>query len=154
LTEGTEDSIHDLDVDDTLRVDAQGPNFFFHINDRLVAQVTDPDYPSGEVGFYVESVDAPNAHIHFDTLTIRNVELSMMCDINTMALYVQSGPGKTYSSFAVLSNGDTVPPLGLSPDGEWIKVKVEGSENEGWVFNSEGFVSCNAPVDLLPTVSP
>ena len=29
LQEGTEESIQDLDVDDVLRVDAQGPNFFF-----------------------------------------------------------------------------------------------------------------------------
>lgn len=154
LTEGTEDSIHDLDVDDILRVDAQGPNFFFHINDRLVGQVTDPDYASGEVGFYVESFDSSNTHIHFNTLTVRNVELSMMCDVNALALYVRSGPGKIYSSSSVLTNGDTVQPLGLSPDGDWLKIKVEGGEHQGWVFNSEGFVSCNAPVDLLPTVGP
>src|SRR5688500_6046625 len=74
LQEGTEDSIHDLDVDDLLRVDAQGANVFVHINDRLVGQVSDPDYASGEVGFYVESFDSPNTHIHFNTLTIRDVE--------------------------------------------------------------------------------
>src|SRR5215217_8804040 len=55
LTAGTADSLHDPDNDDILRVDAQGPNFLFHINDQLVGQTTDPDYASGEVGFYVES---------------------------------------------------------------------------------------------------
>ena len=54
LTEGTAENVHDADVDDNLRVDAQGPNFLLHINDQLVGQVTDPDYASGEIGFYVE----------------------------------------------------------------------------------------------------
>jgi hypothetical protein len=154
LQEGTEESIHDLDVDDVLRVDAQGPNFFFHINNRLVAQVTDPDYASGEVGFYVESFDSPNTHIHFNTLTIRDVELSLTCEVNAGALYVRSGPGTTYSSLAVLSEGDTVEPLGVSPDKQWIQIKADGTKEQSWIFNSEGFVTCNAPVELLPTVNP
>src|SRR5688572_11033968 len=154
LQEGTEESIHDLDVDDVLRVDAQGPNFFFHINNRLVGQVTDPDYASGEVGFYVESFDSPNTHIHFNTLTIRDVELSLTCEVNAGALYVRSGPGTTYSSLAVLSEGDTVEPLGVSPDKQWIQIKADGTKEQSWIFNSEGFVTCNAPVELLPTVNP
>ena len=32
LAQGTDESIHELDTDDALRVDAQGPNFLFHIN--------------------------------------------------------------------------------------------------------------------------
>src|SRR6476660_7732300 len=47
LAEGTDESIHELDKDDTLRVDAQGSNFLFHINDQLVSQATDPDYAGG-----------------------------------------------------------------------------------------------------------
>jgi hypothetical protein len=154
LTEGTEETIHDLDVDDLLRVDAQGDNFFLHINDRLVAEFSDPDYASGEVGFYVESFDSPNTHIHFNTLTVRDVELSVSCDVNAGALYVRSGPGTTYSSLAVLSDGDTVEPLGISPDKQWIKIKAEDGQDQAWIFNSEGFVTCNAPVELLPTVNP
>ncbi len=53
LAEGTEESIHNLDSEDILRVDAQGSNFSFHINDRLVGQVSDTDYANGEVGFFV-----------------------------------------------------------------------------------------------------
>ena len=154
LKEGTDDSIHDGDVDDLLRVDAQGPNFLFHINDRLVGQVADPDYTGGEVGFYVESIDSPNIHIHFDTLTVRNLEVSVLCNFNAKSLYVRSGPGKRYTPIAVLSTGDTFEPFGLSADREWIKIKVKGSEDPGWVFISESFMSCNAPIDFLPIVSP
>src|SRR5512145_3243731 len=52
LSEGTDAGRNELDIDDLLRVDAQGSTFSFHINDRLMGEVTDPDYSSGEIGFY------------------------------------------------------------------------------------------------------
>jgi hypothetical protein len=154
LAQGTENSIHDLDSADALRVDASGTNLFFHINDRLVGQVTDPDYAQGEVGFYVETLDAANVHIHFDTLLVRDVEVSLLCDINADTLYVRGGPGKRFTPIGVLSSGDRVEPLGRSPDGQWAKIGMEGNENPGWIFISEAFMACNAPIDALPTVSP
>ena len=153
LAQGTEDSIHDLDNADNLGVDAQGPNFFFHINDKLVGQVSDADYANGEVGFYVETFDATNIHIHFDKLTIRDIELSFMCSINGGTVYVRSGPSKTYSQIAILSNGDVVQALGKSSN-QWIKIAMEGSDALGWVSYSEGYMSCTPPVDLIPIVSP
>ena len=152
LQEGTDESINDLDVGDFLRVDAQGPNFFFHINNRLVAQITDPDYASGEVGFYVESLDSPNTHIHFDTFTIRDVELSLTCAVSGGNLYVRDGPGKTFAQTGLLSDGDTVEALGISAN-QWIKIVVEGSEQPGWVSYDEGFINCTPTVDLFPVVN-
>ena len=154
LSEGTEENIHDLDNDDTLRVDAQGPNFLFHLNEQLVGQATDAEYASGEIGFYVESFDSVNTHIHFDKLTIRDFQVSIACNVDALALNVRSGPGKAFSSFAFLSNGDTVEPVGRSADNEWIKIKINGTEDQGWVFNSSGFLSCNASVKLLPVINP
>jgi hypothetical protein len=154
LTEGTDENIHDLDNDDTLRVDAQGPNFLFHLNEQLVGQATDAEYASGEIGFYVESFDSVNTHIHFDKLTIRDFQVSIACNVDALALNVRSGPGKAFSSFAFLSNGDTVEPVGRSADNEWIKIKINGTEDQGWVFNSSGFLSCNASVKLLPVINP
>jgi hypothetical protein len=154
LTEGTNESIHDLDNDDTLRVDAQGPNFLFHINDQLVGQATDSDYASGEVGFFVESFDVANVHIHFDKLTIRDFQVSIACNVDAQALNVRSGPSKAFSSFAFLSNGDTIEPVGRSADNEWLKIKINGTEDQGWVVNSSGFLSCNASVQLLPVINP
>jgi hypothetical protein len=154
LTEGTNESIHDLDNDDTLRVDAQGPNFLFHINDQLVGQATDSDYASGEVGFFVESFDVANVHIHFDKLTIRDFQVSIACNVDAQALNVRSGPSKAFSSFAFLSNGDTIEPVGRSADNEWLKIKINGTEDQGWVVNSSGFLSCNASVELLPVINP
>jgi hypothetical protein len=153
LTEGTDENIHELDNDDTLRVDAQGANFLFHLNDQLIGQATDADYASGEIGFYVESFDSSNTHIHFDKLTIRDLALDLMCSINGGTAYVRRGPGKTYAQIAVLSDGDTVKALGISPN-QWIKIIVEGSNDPGWVSYSEGYMSCTPTVDLFPIVSP
>jgi hypothetical protein len=152
LQEGTEDSIHNVDVGDLLRVDAQGSNFFFHINDRLVAQITDPDYATGEVGFYAESLESPNTHIHFDTFTIREVELALTCAINGGTLYVRSGPGKTFAQTGILSDGDSVEALGISSN-QWIKIVAAGSDVPGWVSYDEGFISCTPGVDLFPVVN-
>jgi len=126
LAEGTDETLHDLDNDDSLRVDAQGPNFLFHLNDQLVGQATDADYAGGEIGFYVESFDVTNVHIHFDTLTIRDFQVSIACNVDAQAMNVRSGPGKTFASFAFLSNGDTVEPIGRSADNQWIKIKING----------------------------
>jgi hypothetical protein len=41
---------------------------------QAVTQVNDPDYTSGEVGFVVETLDESLAHIHYDSLTIRESE--------------------------------------------------------------------------------
>jgi hypothetical protein len=153
LAEGTEPGIHEVDVDDALRVDAQGPNFLFHINDTLVAQVTDADYSGGEIGFYVEAFDSPQTHIHFNKLTIRDVDLSLTCNVvNAGTLYVRDGPGKTYAQTAVLSDGDSVKALGISPN-RWIKIMLQGSDVPGWVSYDDGYLACTPSVDLFPTVS-
>src|SRR5574341_113106 len=87
LAESSDESIHDLDAEDTLRVDAQGSDFAFHINDRLVGQVSDADYVSGEVGLFVQTFDAPNVHIHFDDLAIRNFEAPQPSEASQAILY-------------------------------------------------------------------
>jgi hypothetical protein len=153
LAQGTEDSIHGPDTADTLRVDMAGANFLFHINDKLVGQVTDADYAEGEIGFYAETFDATNIHIHFDKLTIQELTLSLSCSINGGTVYVRSGPGKTYSQIAVLSDGETVQAFGKSPN-QWVKIAVKGSNTPGWVSYSEGYMSCTPDLSLFPTVNP
>lgn len=154
LKEGTDEAIHDADTDDLLRVDAQGSSFIFHINDRLVAQVTDVEYAAGEVGFFVESFDSPNTHIHFDDLLIRDFEVSVICNVTALTLNIRSAPGTSNPSIAFLSRGDTVEPLGRTEDNDWIKIKVPDSDEEGWIFNSDEFLSCQPAVDLLPVAFP
>jgi len=154
LAEGTDESIHDLDAADILRVDAQGPDFIFHINDRLVGQVSDADYATGEVGFFVQTFDATNVHIHFDDLSIQSFEALPACTVNALALNVRSGPGTAFASFMFLANGDTFQPIARTENGEWIKIRIQGNKDAGWVFNSTGFVSCSTDTKLLPVENP
>jgi hypothetical protein len=152
LAEGSDESIHDLDTADTLRVDAQGSDFAFHINDQLVGQVSDSDYASGEVGFFVQTFDAPNVHIHFDNLIIQNFEALPACAVKALALNVRSGPGKEFSSSTFLAQGDTVEPVARTSSGDWVKIRMEGNEEQGWV--STEFLSCSTDTNLLPVPSP
>ena len=78
-----------------------------------------------------------------------------MCSVvNDGTLNVRSGPSKTFPQITVLSNGDTIQALGASPNRDWIKMKVEGSEDPGWVGYTEGFLSCTPSIDVFPIVSP
>ena len=154
LQEGTDEGIQGLKAADTLRVDAQGSTFFFHINDRLVDQVSDPDYTSGELGFYVETIDNPRVHIHFDSITIRDVQAPLICTVTATTLYLRSDPSTTLAPITFLVQGERLDPIGRSPDDEWIRVLVESSNQQGWVHNMEEHVSCNvAPADL-PVIGP
>jgi len=154
LKDGVEESIQGLDVDDLLRVDAQGFNFSFYVNDKLVGQLTDADYPDGTVGLYAENLENAKTHIHFNTLTVREVKFSMMCNIlEGMTVNVRSGPSKTSPKIADLSSGDTVQAKGISSS-QWIQIVVEGSDQPGWVSYSEGYMSCTPSVDLFPIVTP
>jgi hypothetical protein len=154
LKDGTEESIQGLDVDDVLRVDSQGSNFLFYINDKLVGQVTDSNYPDGTVGLYAENLENVKTHIHFNTLTVREVKFSMMCNIlEGGTVNVRSGPSKTFPQIAVLSSGDTVQAKGISSN-QWIQIVVEGSNEPGWVSYSEGYMSCTPSVDVFPVINP
>ncbi|MEM7113343.1 MAG: SUMF1/EgtB/PvdO family nonheme iron enzyme [Chloroflexota bacterium] len=74
LTSGADSSLQGLTASDRLRVDAAGGNLVFSLNGRSVAQLDAVATAQGNVGFVVETLDESRAHIHYDSLTIRNVE--------------------------------------------------------------------------------
>jgi hypothetical protein len=154
LAEGTMENIHDPDEEDVLRVDSQGPNFSFYINDELVNRVADSAYGTGEVGLYVQTFDVPAVHVHFDTLVIRPFKSSITCEVAALMLNVREGPGTRYPPSTFLSNGDMIEPFGRNENGDWLVFVLEGEGNYGWVSNTSTFLSCNAPVDILPLTSP
>jgi uncharacterized protein YgiM (DUF1202 family) len=156
LAEGADSSLHLADADDLLRVDAQGSTFSLHINDRLVAQISDSDYASGEIGFYVQTFDGKQAHIHFDELTISDFEAPSLCKVivTGTGLNLRGGPGSTSPFIVSLPAGETLEPLGHSLDGNWLNVRVEATAQTGWVSSSDKFVSCNRDSSLLPIIIP
>ena len=154
LAEGTEASINNPDTADVLRVDAQGSKIFLHINDQFVGQVTDKDYASGEAGFFVQTFDATNVHVHFDTIAVNDFNAPQICNVNALTLNVRSGPGTSFGPSNHLSKGEIAIPVGRTEDGTWIKIRVSNSTDTGWVFNKPEFVSCSLDVQLLPVTNP
>ncbi len=73
IKEGTAERIRGLGEQDTLQVEAYGFTFLLFINGRLIDAVSDPDYPTGEVGLFVDSIDNPDAQINFNSITIWDV---------------------------------------------------------------------------------
>jgi len=155
LKEGSDDSIRGLEAADTIRVDVQGSTFFLHINDRLVDQVSDTEYTEGEVGLYVQTLDTPRAHIHFDSLTIRDVEApQLVCSVTSNAMRVRSGPSTTFDPIEFVAREERIKPQGRSLEGDWIKVRVEGSDKQGWIFYHPSWLSCNFAIADLPVIEP
>jgi len=154
LAQGAAAGINDLGTADILRVDSQGSKFFLRINNRLVGQVTDADYASGEVGFFVQTFDATNVHVHFDSIAVSDFIAPQVCTVNALTLNVRSGPGTSFASSNHVAKGNTVVPIGRSADGTWLQVQLENGADPGWLFNKKEFVSCNSDVQLLPVINP
>jgi hypothetical protein len=153
LADGPADNLHSRDINDILRVDALGASFLFHINGQLVKQVADSDYTNGEVGLYVESLDSLQTHIHFDKLTIAEVNVPLACTIDEGSTKnVRAGPGKNFPMVSVLNSGDTVKAEGKTSS-LWIKILVEGSDQPGWVSFSDGYITCTPEIELFPLVT-
>ena len=151
LEEGQEAGIQGLESADRLRVDARERSFFFHINGQSVSLVNDADYTSGEVGFYVETFDSTQAHIHYDLLTIWEVQApELECSVTTEALNVRSGPGTRFGALAALELGANFEPLERNEDGTWMRVRLENSNQEGWVSSLPNFIDCNVAIEDLP----
>ena len=155
LKEGVNESIQGLTAEDSLRVDAKGSTFFFHINDQLIDYASDADYTSGEIDLYVETFDSPRAHAHFDELTIREVDAPQWtCNVVVSSANLRSGPSTAYIPVQILVRGDIFEPLGRSPDGEWIHARMIEGDKQGWVYYYPEFISCNIPTAELPVVQP
>jgi hypothetical protein len=155
LQEGSDDSIQGLGVADTLRVDARGADFFFHVNGQPVGRVNDADYTGGELGFIVQTLDNPRVHIHYDSVQIREVEAPQwLCSVDTQALNLRSGPGLNFRILRALLDGDQIEPLQRTADELWIQVREEGDGQTGWVANDRPYITCNLSISDLPVSEP
>jgi uncharacterized protein YgiM (DUF1202 family) len=134
-----------------LRIDANGPVFTFHIDGQPVSQIEDGDYASGDLALIVETFDSPRAHIHYDTLTVREPKPPQIsCMVDILVLNLREGPGLSYPAIERLSNGTRLLPGARSENNLWIQVQVEGTGESGWVASYEPYVTCNFPVTDLP----
>jgi hypothetical protein len=153
LKEGADDSLQGPEVENTLRVDAKGPTFYLHINNRLITQVSDSDYAQGETGLFVQTLDIDRVHVHFDTITLRQVDVPVFCTIIVERLNVRSGPNTTAPPIDSLPYGSHLEAQGRSADGQWIRT-VLANNQQGWVNYSDKLLSCTSAVADLPVILP
>ena len=71
LVEGTDDSIRDGLAVNKLAATASSGTLTFNINGNEVAEVTDSSFDGGDIGFINETFDETLAHVHFDSIAIR-----------------------------------------------------------------------------------
>ncbi len=152
LIEGNDESIKGLSQSDRLRVDALGSAFTFHINDNVVAELEDDEYNTGEIGFFVQTFASERVHIHYDTMSIREVNApAPKCTIISPSLNLRPGPGIAYAPVIRSLPQDTrVIPLTQSAFLPWIQVQVANTDETGWLYASEPYAFCNFDISELP----
>jgi hypothetical protein len=165
LAQGTQETIRGLEALDSLRVNADGPVLTFFINDQNVSQVNDPDYTKGEVGFYVETFDSPKVHAHFHNLVVNQPmkappEASsavpvLTCAVTAELLKLRSGPnGGEAPTIAGLFKSTQLEAIGRNVDGSWIRVRIHGGTQEGWVSALPTLVTCDGAIASLMVSEP
>jgi hypothetical protein len=72
LDQGLQESIRGETQDerDRMTITANGPELSLAINGRLVSTVHDDTFREGNLGFMVQTIDQPYAHIHFDQIVV------------------------------------------------------------------------------------
>ena len=63
-----------LNETNTLRVNAEGGNMIFYINDREVGRVTDNAFNSGDIGLLVRTLGQGNVRVQFDNFSVTPLE--------------------------------------------------------------------------------
>jgi hypothetical protein len=53
-----------------LRADCIGDQLFFYVNGRLLTQVSDSEFPSGDVGILAGTFNEPGVDIVFDNFVV------------------------------------------------------------------------------------
>jgi len=80
LDQGSQQSIRGESQDerDRMTIIANGPELSLSINGRLVSTVFDDSFREGNLGFIVQTLDEPYAHIHFDRIFVWDLPESAM----------------------------------------------------------------------------
>jgi serine/threonine-protein kinase len=131
LAEGSEDSIQGDKGVNRLQVEANGPNFAFIINGRKVAQFTDATLATGEVGFIVHNVDATLVHVHYNSLTLREVQAAVTPSEPAPTLPPTPAPSETAVPATATPTPIPLPEgMALIPAGTFQMGSETGSQDE------------------------
>ena len=97
LREGTDERMRGLEAKESLRVEAYGSTFLVFIHGRFIALISDPDYVSGEVGLFVETLDSTDALVRFDSIIVWDMPSELL---------IPSTGGREYCYNASDDDGD------------------------------------------------
>jgi hypothetical protein len=163
LAQGKTGPVPGAGGENKLRAEARGPALTFLLDGKVVSQLQDAAYASGEAGFYVETLDAPRVHVHFDTIRIEPVltaaaaaaasatppaSAAGSCRVISWALNIRRGPGTQFVPDTALVRGALLEPLDRTVDGQWVRVRIPATGQVGWV--SRGFIACTVDPNKLP----
>ena len=115
LDEGEGEEIKGLQEADILRVDADGSTFTFHVNDRVVSQIDDADYATGQIGFYVQTLDSPQVHIHYDSLTVDELQASPTLTATPEPTPVATATAAPIPTVSAVATGTEAPVATVTP---------------------------------------
>jgi hypothetical protein len=71
------------------------------------------------------------------------------CQIMAGQLVLYAGPGFAYERLKAYPVGTTMRPVARIPNGQWLLVRVIGSEEMGWSRGADTFVVCNSDLAAL-----
>ena len=63
-----------LNVTNRLKVQAEGANLIFYVNDREVGRVTDDTFRRGDIGLTVQTFGEGGVRVHFDNFSVTPLE--------------------------------------------------------------------------------
>ncbi len=102
----------------TLRVTARGDTFSYDINGHTVANLSDPNYLSGDVGFTVETLDESVVRVIYDSLLIRKLESQPVAlapsDSSSFTAPTPVPPGSTVTPVPPISTPSPTPMVVLA----------------------------------------
>jgi hypothetical protein len=141
LAEGSEESINGLEAADLLRIDTTGSRFTFAINGNRVAELEDASYAEGELGFFVQTFDAPRIHIHYDTVRVAMPEDPTVL-VSDDFRDASSGwpPSQEFGNYFVGYHEPEWYHVQVNEPNEHVPVLLEGQSFEDASVESEMFV--------------
>ncbi|MCB0167264.1 MAG: SUMF1/EgtB/PvdO family nonheme iron enzyme, partial [Anaerolineae bacterium] len=133
---------------DNLRVDASGDTFEFLINSEIVSRISDSDYDSGEVGFFVETLDEPLAHIHYDKLVIRQADLVETDEVSDADILFQDTFDNPDSGWPEENKEDDPYRVGYHPPG-YYHIEVSDANDSLAETRGDAFDNASVEADLF-----
>jgi hypothetical protein len=142
-----------------IAVDADGPSLTFFVDDQQVSQLQDDTYSSGEIALYVETLDSPRIHTHFDSIEVDKVQKTSQAGIRCKVdaaqyLNLRTKPipdSEIAPPITTLFRGSLLTATARNTEGSWLRLRMTDGR-EGWA--SARYLVCEGLTMQLPVAAP